>query len=184
MRARLFLTAGVTLALVGCASTGRQVEGAARETGDAVADAGSAAVGAAREAGDAVGDAGSAAVDATKKATDDMEAESDFHLPFVTLNQSGATGHVMMEETGDQTRVMVHLEGATPGNHPGHIHRGTCEQMGEVLIPLQPVTVAANGKGMATSTVTTSIEKLEDGDHIVLYHRADGTPIVCAEIED
>lgn len=166
MRARLFLTAGITLALAGCASTGRQVEGAARETGDAVADA------------------GSAAATAAKKATDDMEAESDFHLPFVTLNQSGATGHVMMEEMGDQTRVMVHLEGAAAGSHPGHIHRGTCEQTGEVLIPLQSVTVAANGKGMATSTVNMSIEKLEEGDHIVLYHGAGGTPIVCAEIED
>ena len=106
-------------------------------------------------------------------------------IPFTPVGSGGHTGTVMIHPAGQQTQVMVQLSGPQSGVHQGHIHTGTCDNMGSVVQPLQPVDVPQTGPGSVTSTVDIPPATVMDGQHIVLYHTAGGSPgapVVCANI--
>ena len=70
------------------------------------------------------------------------------------LQDSGVTGEATLTPMGGQTQVMVRLTGRSgEGEHPGHIHPGTCDSVGGVVAPLQPITAGADGTGTMTTTV-------------------------------
>src|SRR5690606_15921926 len=85
---------------------------------------------------------------------------------FQAVGESGVTGEVRIAERGAQTEVVVTLRGAREGSRPGHIHTGTCDAIGAVMQPLEPVTVDASGSGTATSTVNLNAMSVMDGQHI------------------
>ncbi|CAN5640065.1 hypothetical protein BH23GEM6_BH23GEM6_14640 [soil metagenome] len=99
---------------------------------------------------------------------------------------SGLSGEATLTEAGQQAQVMVRLMGSRAGaTHQGHIHQGTCDNLGSVVAPLQPVTVDAQGTGTSTSTVDVAIHAAADGQHLIAYHVAGGdpgAPVVCGEI--
>ena len=99
------------------------------------------------------------------------------------LEGSGVTGDVSVTDRGAQTEVTVRLTG-TPANstHPGHIHSGTCEEIGSVVQPLQEISTDASGAGTMTATVDVAPMTAMDGQHIVVYHGEGGTPVTCAAI--
>jgi len=107
----------------------------------------------------------------------------------VTMNpvgSSGLTGQAQFMDHGPgQTMVTVNLSG--PGNGPrsGHIHQGTCDSPGQVVAPLQDVTLA-NGIGTSTTTVSVGYADVVNGQHIVAYHTGagenPGAPAVCGQI--
>jgi hypothetical protein len=99
---------------------------------------------------------------------------------------SGVTGEATLTEAGQQTQVMVRLMGSQAGaTHQGHIHQGTCDNVGSVVAPLQPITVDGQGTGTSTSTVDVAMHAAADGQHLIAYHAAGGDPgppAVCGEI--
>lgn len=104
------------------------------------------------------------------------------------LSGSGVSGDatVAAGDAAGQSRVTVNLTAAgdAGGVHQGHIHQGTCDSIGSVVVPLPPVTVAG-GSGTATSTVAVDAMQVMDGSHVVVYHQAGGNPgapAVCGEI--
>jgi hypothetical protein len=100
-----------------------------------------------------------------------------------SLQDSGVTGEATITGRGNQTEVMVRLMGAPPGgSHPGHIHSGTCQAIGGVVQALQPVAVDSAGTGTMTTTVDVPANTAMNGQHIVVYHGAGGTPVTCAAI--
>jgi hypothetical protein len=107
----------------------------------------------------------------------------------VTMNavgNSGITGQAdLMAHGVNAAMVTVTLNGQADGAHSGHVHKGTCAAPGEVVVPLQDVTIA-NGRGTSTSTVSVPINILMSGEHIVAYHAGSGasagTPVVCGQI--
>ena len=105
---------------------------------------------------------------------------------FVALQGMGHEGQIMLTPMGNQTQVMVQLSGPEEGVHEGHIHTGSdCDNLGNVVVPLEPVTVGANQMGTTTSTVDLAPAMVMDGNHLVAYHVAGGDPgqpVVCAEI--
>lgn len=99
---------------------------------------------------------------------------------------SGVTGQAsFMEHGAGQTMVMVNLTGQGNSTHSGHIHQGTCDSPGQVVQPLQDVTLA-NGTGSSTSTISVPLATVMNGQHIVAYHQGQGasagTPVVCGQI--
>jgi hypothetical protein len=102
---------------------------------------------------------------------------------FQELQGSGVSGEVMVTDRGNQTEVMVRLSGA-PANStlPGHIHSGSCENIGGVQQPLDSIDTDATGAGTTTTTVGVPPMTAMDGQHIVVYHGEGGTPIACAPI--
>lgn len=110
---------------------------------------------------------------------------STYMAQFNALNESGTTGQIEVRAAGTGTELRVMLTGATEGVHQGHIHTGTCDAPGDVVTPLEPITVDAAGSGEATATVDIPVMTVANGSHIVLYHEAGGEPgqpIACAQI--
>jgi len=100
------------------------------------------------------------------------------------LNNSGISGEANVSEQAGQTQVMVRLTGSQPNAvHKGHIHSGTCENLGGVVAPLQDVTIGADGSGTSTSTVSQPMMNLANGQHVVNYHLPDGKPAACGVIQ-
>lgn len=107
----------------------------------------------------------------------------------VTMNavgNSGVTGQAQFMAHGtNQTMVTITLAGQGSGTHAGHIHQGTCDAPGSVVVPLQDVTLA-NGTGTSTSTVDVPLGTVMNGQHIVAYHQSSGEsagpPVVCGQI--
>jgi len=99
------------------------------------------------------------------------------------LGGSNVGGEAVITDRGAQVEVMVRLTG-TPGNttHPGHIHSGTCANVGGVVQPLEPITTGADGNGTMTTQVDLAPMSVMDGQHVVVYHGVDGQPATCGEI--
>lgn len=102
---------------------------------------------------------------------------------FTPQNDSGLSGSVEVQDQGDQTTVVSTLSGGEAGTeYQGMIHSGTCDAPGDVVENLSPITVSEDGSGESTSTVAMAPATVMDGQHIVLYHGADGAPVACAAV--
>ena len=107
----------------------------------------------------------------------------------VTMNavgNSGVTGQAQFMEHGQgQTMVTVNLTAQGNSTHSGHIHTGTCDAPGAVVVPLQDVTLAS-GTGSSNSTISVPLATVMNGQHIVAYHAGSGdsagAPVVCGQI--
>lgn len=107
----------------------------------------------------------------------------------VTMNavgSSGVTGQAQFMDHGSgQTMVTVNLTAQGTSTHSGHIHQGTCDSPGQVVVPLQDVTLA-NGTGSSSSTINVPLATVMNGQHIVAYHASSGdnpgAPVVCGQI--
>jgi hypothetical protein len=107
------------------------------------------------------------------------------HIDMQEIAGSGITGEASIAPDGQNTRVMVRLMGGTPGQKNGHIHSGTCDNLGPVLYELQAVDVAQGGAGTVTSTINSPYEQVTAGSHVIAYHESGGQPgrpVVCGEI--
>lgn len=107
-------------------------------------------------------------------------------VELMPLNDSGVHGTAMIRGTGaGQTEVTVNLRTAGSGTHEGHIHSGTCSDIGAPVHPLEPVTTDASGAGMSATELATQPMTLMDGNHLVAFHEAGGhpgAPVVCGQI--
>ena len=107
----------------------------------------------------------------------------------VTMNAvgtSGVTGQAQfMDHGGGSTMVTVNLTAQGNTTHSGHIHTGTCDAPGDVVAPLQDITLA-NGTGSSSSTLQIPLATVMNGQHIVAYHQSSGAnpgaPVVCGQI--
>lgn len=106
----------------------------------------------------------------------------------VTMNAvgtSGVTGQAQFMDHSGGTMVTVNLTAQGNTTHSGHIHTGTCDAPGEVVAPLQDVTLA-NGTGSSSSTLQIPLATVMNGQHIVAYHQGQGAnagaPVVCGQI--
>lgn len=118
--------------------------------------------------------------------TPDAPAGQEFTAELQALDNSGMGGTLAIDVSGAQPMLTVSLTGApAPGVHQGHIHGGTCADRTGSIEPLEPITTGADGAGQATSTVQMAAGSLMNGNHIVVYHEAGGTPgasLVCGKI--
>jgi hypothetical protein len=112
-------------------------------------------------------------------------APRDVTAELVALTDLPVGGSIYIDGAGESPVISASLRGAEEGIHHGHVHSGTCEQPGPALVALQSIDTGADGAGEAMSTVDIPFATLTDGNHIVVYHEANGTPgspIVCGAI--
>jgi hypothetical protein len=108
----------------------------------------------------------------------------------VTMNEeagSGVTGSATLTGGTDGTAVEVTIDtGLEEGSHASHIHTGTCAAQGPIETPLTDITADDLGAGTATTPypeVTTPIETLQDGNHIItVFDRIVGAIVSCGDI--
>jgi hypothetical protein len=83
----------------------------------------------------------------------------DFRQLYVDLNEqnsSGIEGKALLVEDGQQTRVIVRMDGAVEGSsHPAHIHVGSCPNPGAVTHQLSDVR-----DGVSETTIDATFESL------------------------
>jgi hypothetical protein len=107
-------------------------------------------------------------------------------VQMMALNNSGVTGTTRVMAHGEgETMVTVNLMGQGSGTHPGHIHSGTCDNLGPVVVPLESLTMAG-GNGTSTSTVKVPLATVMNGQHVVNFHAGSGenpmAPVACGAI--
>ena len=114
-------------------------------------------------------------------------AQMGDQVQMTPVSNSGVSGEGMISEAGQQTQVMVRLTGLQPNSgHAGHIHQGTCDNMGSAVVPLQDITAGADGAGTMTTTVSVPMMTVMNGQHLIAYHQDagqnHGPTIVCGNI--
>lgn len=109
---------------------------------------------------------------------------ADEHEVTVDLSEvdgSGVSGTATLTEEDGQTMVDISLDGTPEGGvHPVHIHAGTCDDLGDVVFPLEDVE-----EGMSSSTVDASIDDIMAAQHSINVHlSADeiSVYVACGEI--
>jgi hypothetical protein len=103
------------------------------------------------------------------------------------VERSGIMGTATLTADDDQTAVDMRLEGDVQGNHPTHIHTGTCSNFDpNPLYPLETVVLEpVDDSGVSESTVDVSLEELVSGDYVILVHFSPEKLtdyLVCGEI--
>ena len=114
---------------------------------------------------------------------DDMPART---IAFTALGGSPLMGDVEVEGDDSNTDIAVTIRNSADGAvHKGHIHTGTCDAPGAVVVPLDDVTIDSDLEGESDTSLDLPLATVMNGEHIVAYHEAGGdpgTPVVCAAI--
>ncbi len=112
----------------------------------------------------------------------------------IDLNEyqgSGVTGWATLTPTIDGVRLTMAVEGtAVTGNHPSHIHTGTCDNFDPnptyplTTFILDPLTDDGSSK---TVLADISLQKMLADDYVILVHKSMEeltTYFICGEISE
>ena len=118
---------------------------------------------------------------ATETAPDGAAADAE-EMPEHTVAMEAVgggtlTGQVEVDDDDGVTEVDVQIGGSTEGAvHQGHIHTGSCDAPGSVVQPLAAITVGGDGEGTSENDLQLDYATATDGQHIVVFHEANGSP--------
>lgn len=88
-------------------------------------------------------------------------------IPLNELSSSGMSGEAVLTETDSGTHVSLMVDGAS-GDHPVHIHLGTCDALGEVAAALTDID--ANGE--SETDVELTIDELTSSEYAINAHES------------
>lgn len=107
-------------------------------------------------------------------------------VTLTARNNSKMTGTVVLTRQGDSTSVALTLNGGRSGTtYASHIHSGTCDKPGGVVVPLTGVKVGADKSGTSTTVIATAVldsARAKDGALLAQSHLPNGKPAACGEI--
>lgn len=102
-------------------------------------------------------------------------------VTLAELNESGERGTASLFNRGDETEVVIVLQGAPATAQPAHIHEGTCAKLDPK--PRYPLADVVNGT--SNSTVKVALPDLRKGTFAINVHRSAKdleTYVACGEI--
>lgn len=112
---------------------------------------------------------------------EDVGGAQALNLELAAQNGSGQSGKAHLTADGEKTRIAIELANAPEVAQPSHLHKGTCDEIGDVVVPLENVV-----DGRAESVVDMSLAELRRGGLIVHAHKSEAeydTSVACAEIQ-
>jgi LPXTG-motif cell wall-anchored protein len=113
-------------------------------------------------------------------------AQAPVNVTMGPTGGSGVSGTAQLTGMGNQTQVVVTVQGAPPnGTHVNHIHTGSCEQMGGIAFPLTDLRIDSTGRGSATTTVSATLATIQGAAHYVNVHAGPALPspgVSCGNI--
>ena len=114
--------------------------------------------------------------------------------PFLTLGSSWRFGAVVAG-AALSLHVSVGAAESPPESHPAHNHAGTCEQLGEPMIPLVDVVASpeamfegpasAHAVEISKTYIDMPLHEIIEGDHAINIHKSSeesGVYIACGDI--
>ncbi|CAA9565149.1 MAG: hypothetical protein AVDCRST_MAG73-4086 [uncultured Thermomicrobiales bacterium] len=120
-------------------------------------------------------------------------AQDDQPALTIALNEyqeSGVSGSAALTPDGDGLRVEMAVEGAAvTGNHPTHVHTGTCDDFDPnplyplVTVVLDPLSDDGTSRSMIEDV---GIDELLAEDHVILVHKSAEeltTYFVCGDLK-
>lgn len=119
-----------------------------------------------------------------------QESGQSITVQLQEFEDSGVTGTAILSDNPDGgIHVSMVLTGEDlAGNHPTHIHTGTCQDFNpNPLYPLETVNLSpVDQEGISESDVAdTSLESLREGEYVILVHQSPEeltNYLVCGEI--
>ncbi|CAN5730496.1 hypothetical protein BH23CHL5_BH23CHL5_25700 [soil metagenome] len=103
-----------------------------------------------------------------------MAQDSELIIPINENEGSGVFGDATLTDNGDGTTtidVLVDGVGEPEGGHPIHLHSGTCDTLGDVVVALE--SVGPDGSSVTDVPVPLStIQDPEIGPHAIDIHRS------------
>jgi hypothetical protein len=103
-------------------------------------------------------------------------------IPLNELNDSGVSGQATLTETDNGTHVSLLVQGAS-GDHPVHIHFGTCDNLGEIAVALTDI----DEKGQSETDVDLTLDELLGSQYAINAHESVqniANYIACGEITE
>jgi len=117
-------------------------------------------------------------------------AQEDVFVLLNEVDESGVNGTASVTPAGDGVAVSMQLTGEDlTGNHPTHIHTGTCDNFDpNPTFPLTTVVLdEVNEQGKSETTVPdVALDELIDDDYVILVHKSPEeltVYLVCGEID-
>ena len=110
-----------------------------------------------------------AGVDSLAQQQEGMGERMEFE--FQPVNNSEASGEVYATPAEGRTTIILTINAADTAQgqrHMAHIHAGTCENIGQVVAPLEAVTTVS-GEGTSTTLLGQDFETFADGWEITDY---------------
>lgn len=93
-----------------------------------------------------------------------------------------AEGLAILTRSGDRITADVAVDTHLgPGDYSVHIHEGTCEEGGRVVVPLTSINGGESGSGHAATTFDAS-ELPTGGTYFIQVHRSGGDPVACGDV--
>jgi hypothetical protein len=108
-------------------------------------------------------------------------AEEPQPVTLEAVNQSGVEGRATAIEKDDSVQFNLMVQGLPgAGEYQAHIHRGSCQSPGAVLIALSPVLAESDGMGRSMTTLGAN-RLSEDESHFVQVHGERGI-LACGDV--
>lgn len=102
------------------------------------------------------------------------------------MGRSGVSGVITLRPDDGRTVVELSATGAEPQTQlRPTVHRGACDEAGELVRELDAVVVETTGLATATLDLGVPVEQVADGRHSVRLYPAGGLqvpPLACAEL--
>ena len=131
---------------------------------------------------------------ATNRPDEPAEADisdmvGDWSADLSARNNSGISGDAGAQSALAATGATISIRGATPGGqHPWHIHRGTCSTSGAVVGAAAAYPVLTAGQdGTARAAATIGVPLNENESYHVNVHRSPqelGVIVACGELRN
>ena len=113
-----------------------------------------------------------------------LAQDTEIIIPIEELNSSGVSGDATLTDNGDGTTTIDVLVDGASGDHPIHLHSGTCAELGDIVVPLTDV----DSSGSSVTDVDIPLATIQDpevGPHAINIHLSAeeiSTYVACGDI--
>lgn len=109
-------------------------------------------------------------------------AVKSFTATLAAQNESGISGTATVTDMDGKAKVVVNLTGApAEGEHPAHLHMGSCSTLGEPKFALTPIV-----NGTSETVLEVSVDEIEAGLPLALnVHKSateEGVYVACGDL--
>ncbi|MCZ6545613.1 MAG: CHRD domain-containing protein [Chloroflexi bacterium] len=102
---------------------------------------------------------------------------------LAAVDDSGVSGVASLVAYGGGTRIRVAVLGLTEGDHANHVHHGSCDQQGEIHVPLSDLSAGADGEASgATVWTDNGIDHFASGHYVAVHELVTFAVITCGDV--